>query len=73
MSLQAPPNQGSMGRVPARVLVLGGGGREHALVWSLAREPGVTTVIVAPGSDAIAVEPKVSCRPAVSPVTRPRS
>jgi len=25
-------------------------------------------VIVAPGSDAIAVEPKVSCRPAVSPV-----
>jgi phosphoribosylamine--glycine ligase len=50
------------------VLVLGGGGREHALVWSLAREPGVTAVIVAPGSDAIAAEPKVRCLPAVSPL-----
>ena len=51
---------------PARVLVLGGGGREHALVWSLAREAGVEAVIVAPGSDAIAEEPKVRCVPAVS-------
>jgi Phosphoribosylamine-glycine ligase len=47
-------------------LVLGGGGREHALVWSLAREAGVEAVIVAPGSDAIAEEPKVRCVPAVS-------
>jgi phosphoribosylamine--glycine ligase len=68
MSLQPAPDQGSMGRGPARVLVLGGGGREHALVWSLAREPGVTALIVAPGSDAIAAEPKVRCFPAVSPL-----
>ncbi|MGD0017802.1 MAG: phosphoribosylamine--glycine ligase [Candidatus Limnocylindrales bacterium] len=51
---------------PARVLVLGGGGREHALVWSLAREAGVEAVIVAPGSDAIGAESKVRCVPGVS-------
>jgi phosphoribosylamine--glycine ligase len=68
MSPQAVLDQGYVGHGPARVLVLGGGGREHALVWSLAREPGVTAVIVAPGSDAIAAEPKVSCLPAVSPL-----
>jgi len=33
-----------------KVLVLGGGGREHALVWKLAREAGVTSVICAPGN-----------------------
>jgi phosphoribosylamine--glycine ligase len=51
---------------PARVLVLGGGGREHALVWSLTREAEVEAVIVAPGSDAIGEEPKVRCVPGVS-------
>ena len=62
------PQPGSSLQVagPARVLVLGGGGREHALVWSLAREAGVEAVIVAPGSDAIGEEPKVRCVPGVS-------
>jgi len=36
-----------------RVLVLGGGGREHALVWRLSRDPGVTEVIAAPGNPGI--------------------
>src|SRR5450756_2299424 len=53
-------------RGPARLLVLGGGGREHALVWSLAREAAVEAVLVAPGSDAIGDEPKVRCFPGVS-------
>ena len=66
MSLQPAPDQGSMGRGPARVLVLGGGGREHALVWSLSREADVEAVLVAPGSDAIGDEPKASCFPGVS-------
>jgi phosphoribosylamine--glycine ligase len=44
---------------PTRVLVVGGGGREHALAWKLAAEPGVNEVVVAPGSDAIAREPRV--------------
>jgi phosphoribosylamine--glycine ligase len=38
---------------PTRILVVGGGGREHALAWKLAAEPGANEVIVAPGSDAI--------------------
>ncbi len=51
---------------PARVLVLGSGGREHALAWSLAREADVESVVVAPGSDAIDAERKVRCVPEVS-------
>ncbi len=45
--------------MPTRVLVLGGGGREHAIAWKLGREPGVNEVLVAPGGAAIAGEPHV--------------
>ena len=45
--------------MPTRILIVGGGGREHALAWKLASEPGVNEVVVAPGSDAIAREPRV--------------
>ena len=47
--------------MPTRVLIVGGGGREHALAWKLGAEPGVNEVIVAPGSEAIAREPRVRC------------
>lgn len=33
-----------------RILVIGGGGREHALVWKLAQSPRVSTVYTAPGN-----------------------
>jgi phosphoribosylamine--glycine ligase len=33
-----------------RILVLGSGGREHALIWRLQRDPGVTELIAAPGN-----------------------
>jgi phosphoribosylamine--glycine ligase len=54
--------------MPTRILVVGGGAREHALAWKLAGEPGVNEVVVAPGSDAIAAEPRVRCLPGVDPL-----
>jgi len=45
--------------MPTRILIVGGGGREHALAWKLSAEPGVNEVFVAPGSAAIAAEPRV--------------
>jgi phosphoribosylamine--glycine ligase len=51
-----------------RVLVVGSGGREHALAWKLAGESGVTAVSVAPGSDAIASTAGVEVVPGVDPL-----
>jgi phosphoribosylamine--glycine ligase len=39
-----------------KVLVIGGGGREHALAWKLAQGERVQTVFVAPGNGGTAVE-----------------
>ncbi len=41
-----------------RVLVIGGGGREHALAWKIAQSPKVEKVLVAPGNAGTAREPK---------------
>jgi phosphoribosylamine--glycine ligase len=37
-----------------KILVVGGGAREHALAWRLRREPGVSLVITAPGNPGTA-------------------
>jgi phosphoribosylamine--glycine ligase len=37
-----------------RILIVGSGGREHALAWRLSRDPEVERVTVAPGNDGIA-------------------
>jgi phosphoribosylamine--glycine ligase len=37
-----------------KVLVIGGGGREHALVWKIAQSPKVTKIYAAPGNAGIA-------------------
>ena len=38
------------------VLVVGGGGREHALAWKIAQSPKVQTVFVAPGNGGTALD-----------------
>jgi phosphoribosylamine--glycine ligase len=45
-----------MGVLAVKVLVIGSGGREHALCWSLKASSLVTKLLCAPGSDAIARE-----------------
>jgi phosphoribosylamine--glycine ligase len=39
-----------------KLLVIGGGGREHALAWKLAQSPRVQKVFVAPGNGGTATE-----------------
>ncbi|RQW61694.1 phosphoribosylamine--glycine ligase [Vibrio viridaestus] len=41
------------------VLVIGSGGREHALAWKVAQNPQVETIFVAPGNAGSALETKV--------------
>ncbi len=48
-----------------KVLVIGGGGREHSLVWKIAQSPQVTKIFCAPGNpgiseiaECIAIEPE---------------
>lgn len=42
-----------------KVLVIGSGGREHAMAWKLMQSPQVDEVIVAPGNAGTALEPGV--------------
>jgi len=42
-----------------KVLIVGSGGREHALAWKCAQSPKVSEVLVAPGNGGTATEPRV--------------
>jgi len=42
-----------------KVLVVGGGGREHAIAWKLSQSPRVTSVHVAPGNGGTALDPRL--------------
>ncbi len=46
-----------------KVLVIGGGGREHALAWKLAQSPKVQTVFVAPGNGGTASDKRLQNLP----------
>jgi phosphoribosylamine--glycine ligase len=52
---------------PINVLVVGSGGREHALTWKLAQSPRLGKLFVAPGSPGTAREPRTSNAPKLNP------
>jgi phosphoribosylamine--glycine ligase len=51
-----------------KVLVIGGGGREHALAWKLAQCERVQTVYVAPGNGGTAADPALRNVPITAPM-----
>lgn len=46
-----------------KVLVIGSGGREDALVWKISQSPLVSQIYCAPGNDGIGQRPKTRCLP----------
>ena len=46
-----------------KLLVIGSGGREHALAWRLAQSPRVQMVYVAPGNGGTATDPALTNLP----------
>ena len=49
------------------VLLVGSGGREHALAWKLAQSPGCGQLYVAPGNAGTALEPNMVTLPQLDP------
>ena len=45
------------------ILVIGAGGREHALAWRLSRDAGTARLFCAPGNPGMAAIPGVTCIP----------
>jgi len=46
-----------------KVMVIGGGGREDALVWKISQSPLVSQIFCAPGNAGISLRPKTKCLP----------
>lgn len=57
--------QASTGSASVNVLVVGGGGREHALAWKLSQSPMCSTLYCAPGNPGIEAEPGITTLPAM--------
>lgn len=56
----------------ARILLLGSGGREHALAWKLAQSESLAHTYVCPGNPGTSKEPKTSNIDDISPSDFPR-
>lgn len=52
---------------PVRVLIIGNGGREHALAWKLSQSPRVESIVAVPGNGGTALCPKTTNVTDVSP------
>jgi phosphoribosylamine--glycine ligase len=50
-----------------KILVVGSGGREHALAWKLAQSPRLQTVYVAPGNGGTALDDRLENIPVTDP------
>jgi phosphoribosylamine--glycine ligase len=50
-----------------KILVIGSGGREHALAWKLAQSPRIQMVYVAPGNGGTALDPRLENVPISDP------
>lgn len=50
---------------PLRVLILGGGGRDHALAWAIAQSPRCAEIHAAPGNPGM--QQLATCYPAIAP------
>lgn len=48
------------------ILIIGNGGREHAITWRLAQSPTVKQIYVAPGNGGTAISDKVTNVPELS-------
>jgi len=46
-----------------KVMVIGSGGREDALVWKISQSPLVSQIFCAPGNAGISIRPKAKCLP----------
>jgi len=54
------PSQSNM-----KVMVIGSGGREDALVWKISQSPLVSQIFCAPGNAGISIRPKTKCLPSL--------
>ena len=53
-TIERPPSEAKRGRAAVNILILGGGGREHALAWAFAQNPKCDRLWCAPGNAGIA-------------------